>query len=55
MNLTPDQIKEINKEAKAGLKALLDDAESRNYSPPVPGLTVAVLEYIIDVTSNKKD
>jgi hypothetical protein len=37
----------VNASARNALKALLDEAERRNYDPPAPGITVSELEWII--------
>lgn len=38
---------EILKSAKNALRILLDEAEKRNFDPPVPSEVVAELEFII--------
>ena len=42
-----DVTNKIVESAKNSLKTLLDEAEARNYDPPVPSIVVAELEYII--------
>ena len=41
----------VNHSVKNALRILLDDAEARNYDPPIPGEAVAELEWVLANTN----